>query len=276
MLKEAIHNLRKKKRDKRDYAFFLSHGTNIALKNNINNLPRPEKSVLRILCTSDSMRQQLESLGSDADYMVVNSFVLDEAYKKVCPKYYVIADPNFFSVLHEVVEKIYKDTTWPMVLFVPQKNASQYEVFGSENIRVLPVNTSPYVGPTQYRDICYDQNLAAPPIYNVLNMALYIAIYLGYKQIELYGVEHSWTRFITVGDDNKVYRYDSHFYDKEKAEQIVYQREVDGSFPMLHEILEEYASLFKTYWELRELAERRGCRIINCTKGSFIDAFDRK
>lgn len=274
--KQFIHKLRAERSAKRQFDNFLRTKCNMALKDNINNLPRPKKSVLRILCTSDSMHQQLKSLGSDADYMVVNSFVMDEAYKKVSPRYYVIADPNFFGTLHTVVEKIYADTAWPMILFVPQENASKYEVFRNENIRVLPVNTTPYAGATRYRDICYDHNLAAPPIYNVLNMALYVAIYLGYKNVELYGVEHSWTKFITVGEDNKLYRFDSHFYDKEKVEKTVYQRAVDGSYIKMHEILEEYAALFRTYWEIQELAKRKDCRIINCTQGSYIDAFERK
>lgn len=275
MLKELIRKYRQKKREERKYASFLRY-TNTELQDVINNMPRPNKAVLRILCTSNALNQQLSELDDEADYMVVNSFVSHEAYTKLRPKYYVLADPNFVKLLPHIVEKIYEDTKWLLTLFIPWSNAyNQSWLKSNEFINVVHVNANAYVGPEQYRIDSYEHNLAMPIVYNVLNMALYIAIFMGYQQVELYGAEHSWTRMIFVGDDNKLYWKDSHFYDKEPVTESAILKE-DGSSYKMHEMMYEYYMVFKCYWELRELAEKHGCHITNCTPNSFIDAFDRR
>lgn len=278
-LLSIIRKYRRRKVERKSLENFLKYGTNIDLKDCINKLPRPSKSILRILCTSDSMREQLKTLKGDADYMVVNSYIQDPSYMSLKPKYYVIADPNFYKICNDDINKIFKETIWDMVLFVPWSHTCKYDwLKSSDHISLVRVNGDSYYvnNSIEHRNWCYDHNLAMPPVYNVLNMAIYIAIYLGYKNVELYGVEHSWTKYLTVGEDNKLYRYDSHFYDSESVQKTVYVRAIDGSNHKLHEILEEYANVFKTYFELRELAERHGCQILNCTPGSFIDAFERK
>lgn len=274
-LRKYIHKLRAERSAKRQFDEFLKNKSNVALKDNINNLPRPEKSVLRILCTSDSMRQQVKSLGDEADYMVVNSFVMDDSYVRLKPKYYVIADADFYKICAEALNKIYSDTQWPMTLFVPWCQVEQNkELESTENISILRVNTSAYETKGMDRDWAHDHNLAMPPVYNVLNMALYIAIYLGYKTVELYGVEHSWLKSITVGEDSKVYWCDSHFYDKEQVSRTAIQNS-DGTYVKLHELMFEYYQVFRSHWELRALAERNHCQIINMTPNSYIDAYEK-
>ena len=66
------------------------------------------------------------------------------------------------------------------------------------------------------RQYCYDCNLAMPSVENVMVASLYIAIYLGYKTVELYGVEHSWTKSLYVNDHNQVCLHDDHFMIKKK------------------------------------------------------------
>lgn len=274
LLKNKINQYLDAKREKRQYAKFLSY-TNTELKDAINNIPRPEKNVLRILCTSDALNKQLKELDDNADYMVVNSFVSHEAYAKLRPKYYVLADPNFFNLLSHIVDKIYDDTKWPLTLFVPWAETNQKQLsLLNDCITLKQVNANAYVGPEQYRIDSYEHNLAMPMVYNVLNMALYIAIYLGYDRVELYGAEHSWTRLIYVGEDNRLYWKDSHFYDKEPVPDTALKH-ADGSNIKMHEIMYEYYRVFKCYWELRELANRHHCHIVNMTPNSFIDAFEK-
>lgn len=269
-----IHSLRAERSAKRQFEEFLRTESNMALKDNINNLPRPEKSTLRILCTSDSMRQQVKTLGDEADYMVVNSFVMDEAYVRLKPKYYVIADPNFYIVCLDAWKKINTDTKWPMTLFVPWSHINMRTLNMEGNVTVLNVNAETYSKEGKEREWAIEHNLAMPPVYNVLNMALYVAICLGYKIVELYGAEHSWLKSLVVGEDNKVYWRDSHFYDKEVVKFTEVKR-ANGTSIKLHEMMFEYYQVFKSHWELRALAEKNHCRIINMTPNSYIDAYDR-
>lgn len=276
LLRELINKYRKERADRRSYAHFLKCRTNIQLQDNINNLPRPAVSTLRILCNSANLREQLDALDDRADYMVVNSFVVDPSYARLKPKYYVIADALFFQSRREQIKRIYEDTQWQMALVVSNNDTAQYDwLLSTEHITVIKVNTDPYTGPVEYRDYCYDHNLAMPPVGNVLNMAIYVAIYLGYERVELYGVEHSWLNSMYVDDQNRLHRSDTHFYKEVKDKQDIILRHHNGQYTKLHEILGEYTVIFKTYWELHELAERHGCKIINCTPNSYIDAFER-
>ena len=43
----------------------------------------------------------------------------------------------------------------------------------------------------------------------------------------------------------------------------------------LHEVLYSMYVAFRSYFVIRDYAERIGCKIINITPGSFIDAFER-
>lgn len=276
-LRELIKKFRKERADCRSYAHFLKCRTNIQLQDNINNLPRPGVSTLRILCNSANLRQQLDTLDESADYMVVNSFVVDPAYTRIKPKYYVIADSGFYIIRKAQLDKIFSDTTWPLYLVVDGGGTQQYNWLQSTDmVSVIKVNAEPYIGPTEYRDYCYDHNLAMPPVGNVLNMAIYVAIYLGYERVELYGVEHSWLNSLYVDDQNRLHRSDTHFYKESKDKNDIILQHPNGQYTKLHEILGEYTVIFKTYWELREIAERHGCKIINCTPNSYIDAFERK
>ena len=267
----------RRRSERKSFEYFLRYGTNSELKDNINNLPRPDKPILRILCNSSNLRHQLEKFDDSADYMVVNFFAIDPAYTQIQPKYYVLADNAFFSSHRDLFDKINAETTWPLTLFVSWGDKRQYnDIQTTSYVNILKVNTYPYTGKSKYRDYCYDHNLAMPPIGNVLNMALYVALCLGYKEIELYGAEHSWIHSMYIDEQNRLHRNDSHFYKESSNRNDIILQHPNGQYTKLHEMLYEYFIVFGTYWQLREIAERKGVQVYNCTPGSYIDAFDRK
>lgn len=279
MIKEIINKYRKQRKEKRDFAFFLSHCTNVKLKDKLNNTMRPNTGLLRILGNGDSLKSILDTMSSECDYMVMNAHILHPSYIELKPKYYVLADPAFFHprpcydstrILHKILE----ETTWEMTLFVPWEHTRGVDLKSTEWVTVEYVNQSWYTGPEQYREFVYEHNLAMPNVNNVLASAIYLSIYLGYKNVELYGVEHSWTRDIYVNDQNQTCLRDSHFYDKEVVNEKVI---VDSNgHPMkFHEVLKLYMDYFPAYWELRGLAEKHNCHIVNCSPNSFIDAFEK-
>lgn len=279
-LKDIYRKYRQEKSEKKRYAYFLSCGTSLALQDNINNLPRPEKSLLRILGNGDSLKSIVDSMSNECDYMLMNSHILHQSYFDIKPRYYVLADPAFFhpNVCYDgtgIVKKILTETTWEMTLFVPWEHTRGIKLESTKWVTVQYINQSSYYGPEQHRSYCYEHNLAMPEVNNVLAAAIYTAIYLGYANVELYGVEHSWTKDLCVNKDNHTCLRDSHFYDNEVIMENVI---IDGKGrPMkFHEVLKLYMSYFPAYWELRTLADQHGCHILNCTPNSFIDAFDKK
>jgi hypothetical protein len=212
--------------------------------------------------------------------MVMNSSILHSSYFKIKPLFYVLADPAFFNPNKcydgtEILKKILDKTTWKMTLFVPWEHAHTAKIKSTEWVNVQYVNQSFYNGPEKYRMCLYERNLAMPKVDNVLASAIYLAIYMGYKNVELYGVEHSWTRDIYVNSKNQTCIRDRHFYDEDEVNENVIIDE-SGREMKFHEVLKMYMNYFPAYWELRELADKHDCRVINCTPNSFIDAFERK
>lgn len=279
MIKQLIRKYLQKKREEKQFASFLQY-TNTALQDVINNMLRPEKSLLRILGNGNSLKSAVDSMSQDCDYMVMNSHVLHTSYSELKPRYYVLADPAFFHPNacydgKDVVKRIFADTKWKMTLFVSWEHTNSVDFPKSEWVTVQRVNQCSYNGPEQHREYVYEHNLAMPEVNNVLASAIYLGIYMGYKNVELYGVEHSWTKDIYVNDKNQTCIRDSHFYDKEEVQDNVIINEYKRPLKF-HEVLRMYAVYFPAYWELRELADKHNCKIFNCTPHSFIDAFERK
>lgn len=281
MLKQYINRWRSQRRDQKHYDYFLHRLTNLSLKDNINSLPNPEKKMLRILGNGDSLKQMINQLDDSCDYMVSNAHVLHPSYKELKPRYYVLADPAFFHPRAnfnglDIMKKILNDTTWSMTLFVPEEHTRNVTWLQStEHVNIMRVNEAIYIGPEEHRQYCYDHNLAMPEVNNVLALAIYLGIYMRYQTIELYGVEHSWTRDIYVNADNHTCMRDSHFYDKKEVDENVII-DGDGRPMKFHEVLRLYASYFPAYWELREIADRKCVHILNRSLNSFIDAFEKK
>ena len=95
----------------------------------------------------------------------------------------------------------------------------------------------------------------------------------GFKEIVLIGADHNWSKTLWVTDRNCVVSVQPHFYkddDKElrRAEEIFKN-------VRLHEVYENYAIAFKSYFYVKAYAECCGVKILNATPGSFIDAFPR-
>ena len=97
---------------------------------------------------------------------------------------------------------------------------------------------------------------------------------MGYNSIFIHGADHSWLKDIYVSQDNKVFLTQKHFYDFHSAKPEVMKKLGKGQRKM-HEILEKFVLTFKGYHEINEFANRKKIKIFNCTKDSFIDAFER-
>lgn len=248
----------------------------LSLLNSLGKLGGVEENkTLKILGNGQSLNESLSSFNEqNNDYMVVNRHVLSDSYESIKPRYYVLADPYFFrgEGLH-IIEKIKTKTMWPLILYYPGKfKISQY-FEGSRNIKTVPYNNISVKGWQWLKNTLYRKNLAMPNAQNVLVAAIYCAICLGYKTIELYGVEHSWTKYLSVNDNNEVCLENPHFFDTRR--DIKTWKEIQGVSTSLCDVLKGYASMFESYIELEILAKNRNVNIINCTKGSFIDAFRR-
>ena len=224
------------------------------------------------------------------DIFVVNSFVQSEEFFILKPKYLCLMDPNYWGATIRLYERFKKDyeqlkkVNWDMIIFMPRQ-ASQNNIFKnllSENNKYIKfnyINTTP--SQVENKNLLYDlykKNEAMPDVHNVLVGCMYIAINLGYKNIYLYGADHSWHLSLIVNDDNIPCIISKHFYNKKEVVDYtpLYKSQTEKETIKIGEEFEAYAALHKSYEKLEEYSQAMGANIYNLSKFSCIDAFRRK
>lgn len=251
-------------------------------KNYILKEKRERKLI--VLATGPSLKEDMD-IGINgllnADLCVVNEYCKSPMYKELKPAMYVLADPMYFcegwmgESDKETIEILSK-TDWNLTVYVPYAYFSESKnKLQSKYVHVYPYHTNPYIGWSFMKSFFYRKGWSMPRIQNVLIPCVFNGINLGYSVIELYGVDHSWTKEIRVNKENQVCLCDCHFYDKGKVALNPWKK-CDGDQYRMHEILRDLAYMFEGYHDLREYADMNNCKVRNMTEESFIDAFERK
>lgn len=211
--------------------------------------------------------------------MAVNFAANASVFRDIKPRFYVLADPYFFSnATDSNLRKLWSNLEaidWRCTLYVP---ATVYrltkERFDSRPITVESFNA---VGSEGFRTIdhfLFKKGLAMPRPRNVLIPAIMLAIKAGFKTIDIVGADHTWMKTISVTNENEVVSIQEHFYTDNAEEKRRVSHEYRGY--RLHQIVESFAVAFKSYIDIRNFADSLGVKIYNCTPGSFIDAFPRR
>lgn len=221
--------------------------------------------------------------------IVVNNFGFSEFYSILKPGFYVLADAAYYvdnidqqvqlSVDNLFVE-LKNKTSWPVKLFVPFEGKRKIQDLLKENSNFAIVgynNVNTWKGFKWFDRWVYDKQWAIFSGINVIIASLYLAITLGFKQIYLFGVDHTWHKNLVVGDDNILYFYDDHFYDVENQKPIPVILEKNNKiiYMKIHEQFDYLKKTFEVYHYLEDYAKYKNVMIYNCTLGSYIDAFTR-
>ena len=250
---------------------------------NRNTIDRP----VAILGNGSSLKEALTFLQSlNYDFCVVNFSANSEFFFKLKPHFYVMVDPTFFvpTPRHKNNVKNLEDNIskvdWDMFIFVPNsyiKIAQERYKNGNDHIYIYGFSQNHFsenFSLTKLKYMLYTINLAGPIITNVGVASLFCMINSGFKEIHLYGMEHSWIKLIHVDKNNFVCMKDTHYYDNKEVEPIklYYQNRPER----LHEQLRFQAAAFAAYWDIKGYTDYLGSvKIINNTPESFIDAFDK-
>ena len=233
-----------------------------------------------ILANGPSLKEALESkevLLEGNDVFVVNMFVQTTDFWKIKPRFYFIVDGAFFTPKNERHEELisvlldaFQKVDWDMNLCISAgcANGGILKLLDNPHIKIMRWNTTTFEGFPWLRHFMFRHNMAMPRCQTITNMALVAAINMGYKNINLYGADHSWTKDLRVDDDNIVCYGDRHVYN---ANLIVIKKEKSFAY-----LLRQFAKMFESHEVISLYAKRQNCKILNCTKGSFIDAYERK
>ena len=267
----------------------------MAVKENFRNyvgragtVGRPQ-ATMAILGNGPSLGRELPRLLADGafgerDCMAVNFFALDERFEQVRPAYYVLSDPMFFrqSTQRDRVDELYRTlnrrVAWPMHLYVQYYNPEHFDyraVLPNPQIRIIPFHTQLYRGFPSLSFRLFRRGLGSANFGTVVQVCEYIALLLGYRTVELYGVDHTLLDGLMVDDRNRLCRIDSHYYDATPAApKPIFQKVPPRPYTM-SVYLAEVAELFRGHEILRDYATWLGARIVNRTRGSLIDAYER-
>ena len=267
----------------------------MAVKENFRNyvgragtVGAPKPSML-ILGNGPSLAEDLPRLierreHETKDVMAVNFFALDERFETVRPAYYVLSDPMFFrdSACRDRVAELYRvldeKVTWPMNLYVQYYNPERFDyrtALPNPNIRIVRFHTQLYRGFRGVEFWLFRRGLGSATFGTVVQVCEYVALLLEYKTLELYGVDHTLLDGLCVDEENRLCRADGHYYDAVPATpKPIFQKVPHRPYTM-SVYLAEVAELFRGHEVLRDYAASLGARIINRTRGSMIDAYER-
>ena len=249
---------------------------------------------LHVLANGPSLGPFLEKMDSSplvdncCDYIAINDFITDERCLKIKPKYYVLSDPMFLydtkqrergvRVINALIEKV----NWDMILFVRfNTKDSPFLPLLAKNkcIKIEHYHSFDYPIFSELhglRRYVFKHGLGNGEFSTVALNAIYIGITIGYKQIYLQGVDHTFFNGLMVNDDNiPCYAYKHSFDKSEVVKPIAWHYDDTREYKDMPYFLFETFRIFKGHWIMADYAKYVGTKILNCTKGSLIDAYPR-
>lgn len=249
--------------------------------------------IMQVLANGPSLKVTIEKLLSGEiegkDMCMVNFTANMEEFFHIKPQYYVISDPKFYVIDQwnkDNVEKLYDNLNnrvdWPMTIYIQftwWKDKEYMKRFTNPLLNIVPMHTRRYEGYERFRLPLMTRNIGGANFGTVVHHAINNGILLGYKEIHLYGVDHTFFEGLCVTDDNIVCRGQKHVYDTEaEVKPLYYNHYLTGErLPYtMTRFLEEYAFLYKGHERMKAFADYMGVKIINKTSPSMLDVYQRK
>lgn len=251
-----------------------------------------QKTNASILGNGPSLNQTLtDNLDflKETDIYCVNLFALSTVYTSLKPQNYVLLDPAFFMFseqndgrkdIKKTFDAILQQTDWSMRLFVPARSRNSYIVKKLEqecpNIQICRFNYTVVRGFPAFRHWFFEHNLGMPQCQNILTASLYVALLQDYKNVYLFGADHSWHEEIRITEQNEFEMRQVHFYDN--ANNVKHEKVVDvrnNSRPRLHAQFLSLHKVFYSYEILNTFALYRRIKVLNASTKSYIDVFDK-
>lgn len=224
-----------------------------------------------------------------SDSVMVNLAALDEHFWKIKPKHMCFSDIMFCQDYEARKDSIRKQYTmlnervdWDINFYLCFTNPKDVENFISYSqitnpkIHFVPMNEI-YVDkwPVKYWKRMLDSGYFMPHKGNVANVALHVALLCGYKEIELYGVDHNRFLNFYMADDNYLNIADKHFYDGPEEIKLSPATNPYSGHTRISECMQALSLAFRCHEIHSWWAKQLGVHILNCTPDSMIDCFDR-
>lgn len=250
-----------------------------------------------VIVNGPSMKQTFKDyddgkLTFDNNVFMVSLSALDPHFLKIKPKHYCLSDPMYrqdYPPRKNQIKEMYRimneEVDWDMNLYVfdnSEELLDEYEKYANISnphikiIKVMKRYCSDLLPSLRHR--LYGAGYYMPEDGTVANVAIYLALAEGYKEIKLYGADHNFFLDFAVNDNNQLCSWDRHYYDNGKPKLKVFEdtRYTDGRAFRVHYFMLVMYNMFRSHDLLQEFSQYLGSHITNCTPGSMIDSYDRE
>ncbi len=216
-----------------------------------------------VIGNGPSLSEQDLSPLKDELTFVANNFYRHPILEEWSPSYYFLTDHMYFDGsemargwLQEIRERVGSDTRF----FVPHY-AREALAAGD----LLPPERTFYVAALGGLEDEWtekpDLTSVTPGMQTVVQLAIMAAMFMGCSPIYLLGMDHDWLKH--PGEHTT-------FYAKP-----VGQLEDDAQKWSYRSLMEAVLVMWRVYEMHQRIAERAGLKIINASKGGFLDVFER-
>ena len=224
-----------------------------------NNRINAKHDTVVILGNGPSLNQlDLPLLLANEDVIVMNSFYRYKDANKLNIVAYCLGEQGV-DVAHYDITNVLKTQSshyWFSADFALKVNslANNIYLYFPGNDGVL----------SQYKRRI-DLSRPAPYYETTAQMAIIIALSMGYKKIALLGYDHD---FLASGE------YLKHFYEEDFNDDVSISRLYinDADY---HELIKNCERMWARYKKINTYARSRGVKIINCGNNSYLDVFRR-
>ena len=230
-----------------------------------------------IIGNGPSIREQNLAFLRDEITFTVNQLAKSPKFEEISTQYHVWADPNFFKNLELKSEGDYRLLEIMKTLpeyaecFFPYSSAHDYvekfELGTFINVNYYEADVS--VGNDE--EIDFTRYIRGG--YSVVQYAIRLAIYMGFKEIYLLGCECTGilnVLYAKMSDYSSV----THCYDIDEAEKER-DREMYKDVP-LEAYYRSEIGIFEEYKLINNYCNQNNIKIFNCTKGGLLDVFLRR
>jgi hypothetical protein len=214
---------------------------------------------------------------SKLELIAVNLFSTTNEYTEIKPKNYLLLDWSFMNPDHwhgrTGLKGLVENTTWELNLFVPKRMLkSDYfrnELAKNRYIKPVPFNYTIVSGFTGLTYWLFRRGLGMPQCQNVLVATLFYALNMGFKEIYLFGADHSWHEMIKLDENNNLIVSDSHFYGQKDYDIAVQENSY------MSQQLFSLHKAFYGYEVLAKYARSLGVKVYNASARSYVDVFEK-
>lgn len=234
-------------------------------------------------CASNFLeRQSVRKQFEEYDIACIN-YMLYYSKKEVFeikPKYFVLMDPCLYQEYttspneppipsHRDIAAILEEVDWDCYIITTV--LADFEV---TNSHIHYIRLSCFS--TKYKNWklpLFKANYINLGYFNVIQGALFFAIVFGYKDVAMLGCPYRQPSIEMTEEGLHVVR-NMHYYDTDAHEFMIPYKELHSKEEGYLEKLYYRAYLsYNCLWGIKKLADSQGCRIVNYSKDSNIDAF---